>query len=69
MRSVTQTAAGTAGFVLKSGQSNVTSLKCMTRAEQRLDITLQKVHLVSVDTLQIDYHHELGLQDQLLGEE
>jgi hypothetical protein len=29
---VTQTAAGTAGF-LKSGQSNVTSLKCMTRAE------------------------------------
>jgi hypothetical protein len=69
MRSVTQTAAGTAGFVLKSGQSNVTSLKCMTRAEQGLDITLQKVHLVSVDTLQIDYHHELGLQDQLLGEE
>jgi hypothetical protein len=29
---VTQTAAGTAGFVLKSGQSNVTSLKCMTEA-------------------------------------
>jgi hypothetical protein len=39
---VTQTAAGTAGFVLKSGQSNVTSLKCMTRADAGLDITLCK---------------------------
>jgi hypothetical protein len=30
---VTETSAGAAGFVLKSGQSNVISLKCMTRSE------------------------------------
>jgi hypothetical protein len=41
---VTQTAAGTAGFVLKSGQSNVTSLKCMTEAEARY-------HLMQTGTL------------------
>jgi hypothetical protein len=67
---VTQTAAGTAGFVLKSGQSNVT-LKCMTRAEAGARYHLMQTGtLVSVDTLQIDYHHmNYGLQDQLLGEE
>jgi hypothetical protein len=43
---VTQTAAGTAGFVLKSGQSNVTSLKCMTRAEAEA-----RYHLMQTGTL------------------
>jgi hypothetical protein len=66
---VTQT-AGTAFFVLKSGQSNVTSLKCMTRAEAEA-----RYHLMQTGTLSFSGYasnrppHELWLQDQLFGEE